>query len=108
MPYYTVVSCSTNSYAIDKKGWGGDYRHTWRNVTAQEMVIWDGIIALNINSNPGKSWMPSKENRYNPIINDTMSCRHFLNIKACYKQNAWSEEKVSQFVTQIDVDIFHI
>lgn len=37
-PDYTDVSCSTYSYAIEKKGWGGDYGHAWKNVTAQDIV----------------------------------------------------------------------
>ena len=92
MPYYTTVSSSSNLYAYNKKGWGSDYGSSYLPCTAEELVVWDGIVIRN-KSTVGNCWDLSSENAYDPIVDKSMSFRRWLDIKAVMKQNVWYEEK---------------
>ena len=80
MPYYTTVSSSSNLYAYNKKGWGSDYGSSYLPCTAEELVVWDGIVIRN-KSTVGNCWDSSSENTYDPVVDESMSFRRWLDIK---------------------------
>ncbi len=89
---------NTNTYAIEKTKQGGDYGHRFCLCCLEEMVNFDDIVAHNINKCIGNSWITKEsdedfENRFDPIIHETMSFHRWLDLKACMKQNPWRMEK---------------
>ncbi len=72
LPYYTFVSNCTNSYAMDKKGWGGKYGNVFRNCMAKELINWDVCVACSTSNFIGDCWNLSKENKYNPVVDKYM------------------------------------
>ena len=47
MPFYHNVAKWSNSYASNELDIGNGYGHSFKNVTIDEMVRWDGVIVLD-------------------------------------------------------------
>ncbi len=92
MPYYTTVSSSSNLYSYNKKGLVSDCGKSFLPYTAEELVVLDGISICN-KSTIGNCWDSSSENTYDPVVDELMSFRRWLDIKAVMKQNVWYKEK---------------
>ncbi len=91
--FYTEVAHFTNMYAVGKRKRNGDYGHGFRLVNAEELVNWDGIVARNVGKSIGDCWDSSKENLYDPVIDETMGLRRWLDIKANMKTSNFNLEK---------------
>jgi hypothetical protein len=57
MGYYEEVAKNTNMYAFRKKNRGGTRGHLFCPTNAEELLVWDGIVCWNLNSNIAESWM---------------------------------------------------
>jgi hypothetical protein len=57
MGYYKDVARNTNMYAFGVKNRGGTRRHVFCSTSAEELLVWDGIVHCNINANIAESWM---------------------------------------------------
>jgi hypothetical protein len=76
------------------KNKGGTRGHVFRPTTAEELLVWDGIVCRNINTNIAESWMTNQWNTFDQEIMEAMHFRRWLDIKACLKQNEfWTEKK---------------
>jgi hypothetical protein len=64
MGYYKDVAGSTNMYASGVKNRGGTHGHVFHPTTAEELLVWDGIVCHNINTNIAESWMMSQSNMF--------------------------------------------
>ncbi len=93
MGYYKDVARNTNMYAFGVKNRGGTCGHVFRPTTAEELLVWDGIVCWNINTNIAESWMMNKFNTFDQEIMEAIHFRRWLNIKACLKQNEFRPEK---------------
>ncbi len=51
MAYYEDVARNTNMYAFGPKKRGGTGGHYFRPTTAEELLVWDGIVCQNLNMN---------------------------------------------------------
>ncbi len=51
MGYYKEVARNTNVYAFGPKNRGGTRDHVFRPTTAEELLVWDGIVCRNLNTN---------------------------------------------------------
>jgi hypothetical protein len=87
MGYYKDVARNTNIYAFGVKNRGGTRGHVFHPTTAEELLVWDGIVCRNINKNIAESWMMNKSNTLDQEIMESMHFRRWLDIKACLKQN---------------------
>ncbi len=94
--YYEEVARNTNMYAFGPKNRGGTRGHVFRPATAEELLVWDGIVCQNINTNLAESWMMNQSNKFDQEIMEAMHFRRWLDIKACFEQNALWEEKKKQ------------
>ncbi len=94
MGYYQDVARNTNMYAFGVKNRGGTCGHFFRPTTAEELLVWHGIVCRNINTNIAESWMMNQSNTFDQEIMEEMHFRRLLDIKACLKQNEfWTEKK---------------
>jgi hypothetical protein len=91
--YYKEVVRKTNMYAFGPKNRGGTQGHIFCPTTAEELLVWDGIVCQNINTNIAESWMMNQFNTFDQEIMEAMHFRRWLDIKACLKKNAFWEEK---------------
>jgi hypothetical protein len=57
MGYYEEVARNTNMYAFGVKNRGGTRRHVFCPTTAEELLVWDGIVCHYINTNNAEAWM---------------------------------------------------
>ncbi len=64
MGYYKDVARNTNIYAFRVKNRGGTHGHVIRPTTAEELLVWDGIVCCNINTNIAESWMMNQSNTF--------------------------------------------
>ena len=97
MGFYEEVAKCTNLYAIGIKDRGGTRGHHFRSCTAEELVIWDGIVCRNQSNNIAESWMINQSNTYDREISEAMHFRRWLDIKSCLKLNLyWMETKRGQ------------
>jgi hypothetical protein len=87
MGYYEDVARNTNMYAFGMKNRGGTRRHVFCPTAAEELLVWDGIVCYNINTNIAESWMMNQSNTFDREIMEVMHFRRWLDIKACLKQN---------------------
>ncbi len=62
--YYKEVARNTNMYAFGPKNRGGTHGHVIRPTTAEELLVWDGIVCPNINTNIAESWMMNQSNTF--------------------------------------------
>jgi hypothetical protein len=53
--YYEDVARYTNMYAFGVKNGGGTHGHVFHPTTAEELLVWDGIVCCNINTNIAES-----------------------------------------------------
>ncbi len=93
MGYYEDVARNTNMYAFEPKNRGGTCRHVFRPTTAEELLVWDGIVCCNINTNIAESWMMNQSNTFDCEIMEVMHFRRWLDTKACLKQNEFLDRK---------------
>ncbi len=64
MGYYKDAARNTNMYAFGVKNRGGTRSHVFRPTTAEELLVWDGIVCRNINTNSAESWMMNQSNMF--------------------------------------------
>ena len=64
MGYYEEVAKNTNMYAFGKKNRGGTRGHLFCPTNAEELLVWDGIVCRNLNSNIAESWMMTQSNTF--------------------------------------------
>jgi hypothetical protein len=83
MGYYKDVARNTNMYAFGVKNSGGTRRHVFCLTTAEELLVWDGIVCRNINTNIAESLMMSQSNTFDCEIMEAMHFRRWIDIKAC-------------------------
>jgi hypothetical protein len=82
------------TYAFGVKIRGGTCGHVFCPTSAEELLVWDGIVCRNINTNIAESWMMNQSNTFDREIMEAMHFRRWLDIKACLKQNGfWTEKK---------------
>ncbi len=93
MGYYEDVAMNTNMYAFGVKNREGTRGHVFRPTTAEDLLVWDGIVCCNINTNIAKLWMMNQSNTFDQKIMEAMHFRRWLDIKACLKQNKLFTEK---------------
>ncbi len=93
MGYYKDVTRNTNMYAFGVKNRGGTRGHVFHPTTAEELLVWDGIVCRNINANIAESWMMNQSNMFDQEIMEGMHFRRWIDIKACLKQNEFWTEK---------------
>ncbi len=55
MGYYKDIARNTNMYAFGVKNRGGTCGHVFCPTTAEELLVWDGIVCRNINTNIAES-----------------------------------------------------
>jgi hypothetical protein len=80
----------TNMYAFGVKNRGGTRGHVFRPTTAEEILVWDGNVCRNINTNIAKSWMMNQSNTFDREIMEAMHFRRWLDIK---QNEFWTEKK---------------
>jgi hypothetical protein len=93
MGYYKDVAMNTNMYAFGVKNGGGTCGHVFCPTTAEELLVWDGIVCYNINTNIAESWMMNQSNIFDQEIMEAMHFRRWLDIKACLKQSKFFYRK---------------
>ena len=85
--FYKTVARFTNLYAIMAKNRGGTRGHKFSACTAEEVLIWDGVVCRNQSNNIAESWMTDQTNTYDRCIAEAMHYRRWLDIKSCLKLN---------------------
>jgi hypothetical protein len=55
--YYKEVARNTNMFAFGPKNREGTRGHVFCPATDEEVLVWDGIVCQNINTNIAESWM---------------------------------------------------
>jgi hypothetical protein len=93
MGYYEEVAKNTNMYAFGKKSRGGTRGHLFCPTNAEELLVWDGIVCRNLNSNIAESWIMTESNTFDQEIAEAMHFRCWLDIKGCLKQNEYFREE---------------
>ncbi len=96
MGYYDDVARNTNMYAFGPKNRGGTCGHVFRPTTAEELLVWDGIVCQNLNTNISECWMMNQSNTFDREIMEAMHFRRWLDINACLKQNPFWEKRKKQ------------
>jgi hypothetical protein len=51
-------------YAFGVKNRGGTCGHVFCPTTAEELIVWDGIVCRNINTNIAESWIMNQSNMF--------------------------------------------
>ncbi len=64
MGYYKAVARNTNMYAFGVKNRGGTRGLIFPPTTAEVLLVWDGIVCCNINTNIAESWMMNQSNMF--------------------------------------------
>ncbi len=62
--YYEELARNTNLYAFGPKNRGGKCGHVFHPTTAEELLVWDGIVCQNINTNIAESCMMNQSNTF--------------------------------------------
>jgi hypothetical protein len=62
MGYYKDVARNTNMYAFGVRIRGGTRGHVFHPTTAEELLVWNGIVCCKINTNIAESWMLNQPN----------------------------------------------
>jgi hypothetical protein len=62
MGYYEDVARNTSMCAFGVKNRGGTRAHVFRPTTAKDLLVWNGIVCRNINTNIDESWMMNQSN----------------------------------------------
>jgi hypothetical protein len=76
--FYEDVARKSNLYTIGVKNRGGTRRHVFCPINAEELLIWDGIVYRNLNSNIAESWMMSQSNTFDREVAEAMYFRQWL------------------------------
>jgi hypothetical protein len=97
----TRISRNTNMYAFGVKNRGGTQGLVFFPTTAEEFLVWDGIMCRNINTNIAASWMMNQLNTFDCKIMESMHFRRWLNIKACLKQKNFEQKRRKQMKDMI-------
>jgi hypothetical protein len=87
MGYYKDVARNTNIYAFGVKNRGETREHDFCPTSAEESLVWDGVVCRNINTNIAESWMMNQSNTFDQVIMEVMHFRRWLDINACLMQN---------------------
>ncbi len=94
MGYHKDVVRNNNMHAFGVKNRGGTHRHVFCPTTAEELLVWNGIVCHNINTIIAESWMMNHSNMFDQEIIEVMHFRQWININACLKQNEfWTEQE---------------
>jgi hypothetical protein len=64
MEYYEEVAKNTNMYVFGKKNRGGTRGDLFCPTNAEELLVWDGIVCQNLNSNIAESWRMTQSNTF--------------------------------------------
>jgi hypothetical protein len=64
MGYYKDVARNTNMSAFGVMNREGTHGHVFRPTSAEELLVWDGIVCCNINTNIAESWMMNQSNTF--------------------------------------------
>ncbi len=64
MGYYKDVARNTNMYVFGPKNRGGTRGHVFHPTAAEELLVWDGIVSRNINTNIADSKMMNQSNTF--------------------------------------------
>jgi hypothetical protein len=64
MGYYKDVARNTNMYAYGVKNRGGTRGHVFLPTSAEEFLVWNGIVRRNINTDIAESWMMNQSNTF--------------------------------------------
>ncbi len=64
MGYYKDVARNTNMHAFGVKNRGETCGHVFRPTTAEELLVWDGIVCPKITTNIAESWMMNQLNTF--------------------------------------------
>jgi hypothetical protein len=64
MGYYMEVGRNTNMDAFGVKNRGGIPGYFFCPTIAEELLVWDGIVCRNINTNIDESWMMNQSNTF--------------------------------------------
>ncbi len=64
MGCYEDVARNTNMYAFGVKNRGGTCGQVFHPTTAEELLVWDGIVCCNINTNIAESWVMNQSNAF--------------------------------------------
>jgi hypothetical protein len=64
MGYYKEVARNKNVYALGPKNRGGTHGHVFCPTTAEELLVWDGIVCQNLNTNISECWMMNQSNMF--------------------------------------------
>ncbi len=79
------------------KNRGGTHGHFFCPTTAKELLVWDGIVCCNINTNIAESLMINQSNSFDQELMEAMHFRRWLDIKKCLKQDEfWTEKKKTE------------
>ncbi len=62
MKYYEEVAKNTNTYAFGVKNRGGTIGHFFWPTNAKELLVWEGIVYHNLNTNIAELWMMNQSN----------------------------------------------
>jgi hypothetical protein len=93
MTYYEKVATNTNMYAYGVMKRGRTRGHLFRPTDSQELLVWDGIVCCNLNTNIAESWMMNQSNTFDRENSEALHYRRWIDIKACLKQNEFWTEK---------------
>ncbi len=52
------------TYAFGVKNRGGTRGHDFCPTTAEELLVWDGVVCHSINTNIAESWMMNQSNMF--------------------------------------------
>jgi hypothetical protein len=64
MGYYKDLARNTIMYAFGAKNRRGTCGHVFCPTTAEELLVWDGIVCRNIKTNIAESWMMNQLNTF--------------------------------------------
>jgi hypothetical protein len=73
--YCKDVARNTNTYAYGVKNRGGTRGHVFCPTSAEELLVWGGIVCRNINTNIAESWMMNQSNMFDQEIMEAMHFR---------------------------------
>ena len=92
MPFYHKVAKWSNSYASNELDIGNGYGHSFKNVTIDEMVKWDGVVVMDgaLGGSRGailRRFDDSREDNlsYNKFIASAFTKTRFLEVKRVIK-----------------------
>ncbi len=64
MGYHKEVARNTNLYAFGPKNRGRTRGQVFRPTAAEELLVWDGIVCQNLNTNIAECWTMNQSNTF--------------------------------------------